>query len=569
MKISFFRRNIIVAGMLFPIVITGPAFAFQGIWNKSFGSNNHFASGREVAVYNAKQVALTGIFQGKINFGLNLHVAQGTQDIFLALFDVNGTPLWSKSFGASTEKCSPAAISCSSNTDVQSVIFDQLGNVIIIGHSDGAVDFGGGKITGDSFFAKFDSQGNHLGSKGYRNVYFRGIAIDSTNNIVISGDQSGTQLNGYANLGCGNLAANNGSNDVLLAKLTPSGQCLWNKTLGGTSNDAGTRVIVEGGQNIVLAGNFDNQVYTAKFDPNGNPMWVKKFGAGTVADLAGNGSKEILLTGDFSGNNLNFGNGALQSNAGSVDIFVAKLDAQGNEIWSQRFGNSATDHAKSIATHGSKIYVTGSCIGLMSSPSLNCTSGVGSPDDIFVMKLNQDGSYLKGRRFGDNNTQIGTSIAVSSTASPINIYQNNNYIFVTGYFNNKLDFGISPILNSIGSEDAFLVKFDIFELLLPKWNINDGPKEPRYTGCPIGYEEIVIPLEGDISENTFQLVEPTRAGPITINYAQKQLEYALTTNSVGVDQATFAITDIQTGKIRYATFTIEMAPDSCENSVKL
>jgi len=582
MKKRFFRQAAILSSGLFLGGITDSTFAFQAVWNKNFGSNNllQAASGREVVVYNDTRVAFTGVFQESINFGLGLHTAQGAQTIFLSMFDMNGTPLWSRSFDAIAEKCT-SETGCFGNADVQSAVFDQLGNVIIIAQANGSVDFGNGKISGDAYIAKFDFQGNALWSKAYRNVYFRGIAIDAKNGITLSGENFGDPTKGFANLGCGNVPVSNGGSDVLLAKLTDTGQCLWSKTFGGTYHDVGTRVAIEGEQNIVLAGNFDSpvinfgpilqtklsnlagssQVYTAKFDSNGNHLWSKKFGTGTVTDLAGNEAKEIILTGDFSGSNLNFGNSPLSSNLGSVDIFLAKLDAQGNALWSKRYGSSANDHAASVATLGDKIYLTGSCVGIMSPTSLNCSYGAGQPDDLFLMKLDENGTYLKGRRFGDNTDQMGASIAVSFSQLPAYNLGNGEHIFVTGYFNNKLDLGISPILTSVGAEDSFLARFKAHDFLFPKWNFRFGPIDYRYTGCPIHYGQIVVPLEGEISENTFQLVEPARAGPITVNYEKQQLEYTPADDFVGVDQATFAVIDVHTGKISYVTFTIEIVEE--------
>jgi hypothetical protein len=68
--------------------------------------------------------------------------------------------------------------------------------------------------------------------------------------------------------------------------------------------------------------------------------------------VAVDGAGNVLLTGDFDGT-VDFGGGPLTS-AGSDDIFVAKLDAQGNHLWSKRFGDSYYQQADAVTVDGAR-----------------------------------------------------------------------------------------------------------------------------------------------------------------------------------------------------------------------
>src|SRR5439155_10854562 len=77
------------------------------------------------------------------------------------------------------------------------------------------------------------------------------VAVDSNNNIIVSGTFRGT-----INFGGGNLAAV-GTEDTFLAKLSPSGNYIWAQRFGSSSLNSGCAVAVDGSDNIFLTGYFN------------------------------------------------------------------------------------------------------------------------------------------------------------------------------------------------------------------------------------------------------------------------------------------------------------------------
>jgi hypothetical protein len=118
--------------------------------------------------------------------------------------------------------------------------------------------------------AKFDAAGNHLWSKRYGDAalqYGLAIAVDPSNNIIMSGINQGTaDFGGDAAFGAG-VSTSAGDTDVVLAKLSPSGNTIWVQTFGGAGQDVGKSVAVGSDGRIVTGGYFAGTV-----DFGGGPL---------------------------------------------------------------------------------------------------------------------------------------------------------------------------------------------------------------------------------------------------------------------------------------------------------
>jgi len=138
---------------------------------------------------------------------------------------------------------------------------------------------------------------------------------------------------------CGDTSSCNGSGEC-------SGAHIWSRSFGGPSND---RIVgiepVDGG--YIIAGNFaqtidfgsgpltgQNDIFVAKLDEMGNEVWSKRFGdadVDSVEDLAVTPDGGVVVTGSFVGG-LSFGSTTLTT--ADQAAFLAKLSGEGDEIWS-------------------------------------------------------------------------------------------------------------------------------------------------------------------------------------------------------------------------------------------
>jgi len=126
----------------------------------------------------------------------------------------------------------------------------------------------------------------------------------------------------------------------------------WVKHAGGAQSDTGQSIVTDSNGNSYIIGDFIgsvnfgtftltssvfNDIFIAKMDVNGNWLWAKKAGGssseyGTAIAIDGNGN--CYVTGFFTGTSI-FGETSLIS-SGSADIFIAKLDSNGNWLWAKK-----------------------------------------------------------------------------------------------------------------------------------------------------------------------------------------------------------------------------------------
>lgn len=178
------------------------------------------------------------------------------------------------------------------------------------------------------------------------------------------------------------------------------------------------------------------------------PVWNLIFG-GAQGDLAGSvavdSAGSVFVAGVFSGSMV-VGADTLVS-AGGADIFLVKLDAQGNYIWSQNLGDAADQGATSVAVDSSgNVIVAGSFSGTI---KVGMTTLTASGKDAFVAKFGSTGAPLWGKKLGAQGNQAATAVAVDASGN----------VFVTGAFDGTL-FCPFGCITSKGGQDIFLFKFD-------------------------------------------------------------------------------------------------------------
>jgi hypothetical protein len=351
------------------------------------------------------------------------------------------------------------------NNQGEGIAVDSSGNIYITGYFYETLDFGGGNVTSagsaDIFVLKLNSSGtfqwvNIFGGTSFD--YGRGIAVDSSGNIYITGYFYET-----VDFGGGNVTSA-GSADIFVLKLNSSGTFQWVNTYGGTSADVGEGITVDssdnsyitgifeetvdfGGGNVTSAGSAD--IFVLKLNSSGTFQWVNTYGGSAFDvghDITVDSSGNSYITGYFEGT-VDFGGGNVTS-AGAADIFVLKLNSSGTFQWVNIFGGTSTDVGVGIAVDSSdNSYITGSFLGTVDFGGGNVTSA--GSDDIFVLKLNSSGTFQWVSTFGGTSIDGGEDITVDSSG--------NSYI--TGRFRETVDFGGGNV-TSAGGGDIFVLKLN-------------------------------------------------------------------------------------------------------------
>ena len=424
-------------------------------WAEQAGGTNSDL-GKSIALDSAGNSYVTGFFTGTATFGSTSLTSCGWYDIFVAKMDADGIWQWAKQAGGSFEDSG------------KSIALDSAGNSYVTGHFEGTAIFGSTSLTSsgntDIFVAKLDVDGNWLwatkaGGSGFN--FGCSIALDSAGNSYVTGKFYGTATFGSASLtSCGNY-------DIFVAKMDADGNWQWATSAGGSSGDSGTSIVLDSAGNSYVTGEFKHNatfgftsltsneypdIFLAKMDADGNWQWATRAG-GSSDDYCGcialDSTGNSYVTGKFIGTAI-FGSISLTS-SGLDDIFVAKMDADGIWQWATRAGGSDYDCGYSIALDSAgNSYVTGHFEGTAIFGSTSLTSSSGSYD-VFAAKMDVDGNWLWATKAGGSGSgsDCGYSIALDSVG--------NSY--VTGWFYETATFG-SISLTSCGSHDIFVAKLN-------------------------------------------------------------------------------------------------------------
>lgn len=267
---------------------------------------------------------------------------------------------------------------------------------------------------------------------------------------------------------------------TLFATSLFSQSLLWARAMGGNGNEAGQKIKVDqlgnvytvgifsdtisfnsGAFELVSAGNYD--IFISKFDSAGTFLWAKRIG-GTSGDfcssLAIDTSGNLYFTGKFDGTvdfDPNTGTSILTS-YGNVDIFIEKLDSNGNLLWVKQMGATGPQEGVSVVVDPSNnVCVTGGFAGSVDFDpnvgvsNLTSTGGI----DIFVVKLNSLGNLIWAKKMAGASNERGRAIACDA----------NGNIYTTGTLTSPspcdFDPGVGVFnLTSNGADDVFISKLD-------------------------------------------------------------------------------------------------------------
>jgi hypothetical protein len=445
-------------------------------WTKVFGGYS-FVNINSTQTDQQGNLVVIGFFFGSEDFdpgpGVQLLNSNGQYDVFIQKFNPNGDLLWAKSFGGSLSDYTYAM-------DV-----DQVGNIYLTGTFSGTVDFNPGSGTvnksanglNEIYVLKLNSAGVFKWVRTFgRSSGVRSIAVNENGDVYTSGDFTETK-----DFNPGSAITNlvsNGIIDVFVHKMDSNGNFLWAKSFGGDAIDYATVIDFDPSGNIYISGKFQGtsdfdpsttsynlssnggyDIYINKLNNQGDLIWAKSFGGlngESAEDLSIDKYGNIVTTGVFH-DSTDFDPGpntsVLYSNQGN-DIFVQKLDSNGNFIWVKSFDgtNSNLVNSMAIDTFGS-IYTVGGFIDTIDfDPSINQMNKVSQgSNDIFIHKMDQAGNLKWIHAFGSTTTDIGIDISLDDMGN----------VYTAGFLSGLIDFdptiGVDTF-SPVGPNDLFIQK---------------------------------------------------------------------------------------------------------------
>jgi hypothetical protein len=185
---------------------------------------------------------------------------------------------------------------------------------------------------------------------------------------------------------------------VWLIKLSPDGEVEWSKAYGGAGDDRGFDIEITSDGGFIIAGYSNSfsptdeyDLYLIKTDSTGNLEWANAYGG--TGESRG---YSVVETADggfaITGRTNSYG-------AGDDDIYLVKVDENGNFEWGSAFGGAGEDRSYGMALADDGGFVI-----------IGRTQSFRGIYDLYLVKADSDGEYEWSRTFGGLGNDIGRSI---------------------------------------------------------------------------------------------------------------------------------------------------------------
>jgi len=213
-----------------------------------------------IAVDSNNNVIAAGEHRGGLSLGgaCGTDAGNGATDAWVAKFDSNGDCLWTENLGGE------------GFDDAAWLTVDSSDRVIVGSYRDTPAVGQDIEVRLDVF----EPDGTSVWSSELTHdegQFVLGVATDSNDNILVTG-----RFDGSLDFGCGPLLSK-GNGDVFLAKLYPSGECIWSDAWGSDSLDQAVAVAALPDDRIAITGYHNGDI---------------DFGGGV---LANQGSDDVFL----------------------------------------------------------------------------------------------------------------------------------------------------------------------------------------------------------------------------------------------------------------------------------
>ncbi len=436
-----------VMGILVLIICCGAAYSQTPDWlwaqragEASAPAINNQNTGNSIVKDGSGNSYVTGSFQGNATFGTTTLTSAGSGDVFIAKLNANGEWLWAIQAGGT-------------GSDIGYGIILGGSYLYVTGAFQNTASFGATTLTSsggyDMFLAKLSTDGvwswkrraGGTGDDWGNDVAY--TTVGSTGYCYITGEFRGT-----SDFGSYSLTGYGTSSDIFITKLDYNGSWYWATRWGDARNDSGAGIAADASGNCYISGTqgpnpppwvFHFSLVTGKVNSSGTWQWSNSNGgyadSMTGSDVTLDTSGYCYVAGDFFGTQT-LGSSTITSSG--WDAFIGKLSPSGVWQWARSGGGTGNDHAQAISYDGTYLYLTGSFSNTASFGSQSLSSAGG--DDIWLGKMSSAGSWQWASRAGSSGADYGYGIA--------------GEIAVTGQFGGTADFGATT-LNVNGSSAMF------------------------------------------------------------------------------------------------------------------
>lgn len=228
-----------------------------------------------------------------------------------------------------------------------------------------------------------------------------------------------------------------------MTKYDSNGNQVWTRQFGSANSEWISGLVTDNHGNLYVAGYTEGNlgdskdaevadVWLAKYDSDGNQIWLEQFGTELI-------NRTFAIDVDGDGNVYLSGYTIEETrNSQTDDSWVTKYDSNGNRQWFSEFGTNQYDEAYDVAVDlDGNVYSTGWTLGDLGGNN----SGI---YDVWIAKHNNDGELQFIEQFGTEDYEFPWGIDTDSQGN----------IYVTGWTLGDLGG------NNAGSYDVWLAKYN-------------------------------------------------------------------------------------------------------------
>lgn len=259
----------------------------------------------------------------------------------------------------------------------------------------------------DAFLQQYDLQGQLLWQYSLHsifNVQLNAIYCSTNGNIYSTGIFSDSLFIGEQQ----DTVIYSQQQAIFIIKQDQQGQLIWAKTLQGKALNTVKDIVIDAQENSYITGTFQdtfsfgssnqligtkNTPFLIKLNATGEPLWGQRPAFVDEAEgiaLALNDQGQVYWAGQFKGF-FALTTDTVQAHWVFNDLFLTKLDTNGNYLLQQHYGGVYNNTCKRLEWNAGKLYLGGSFTGVLDIDSLRLVTPF-RQFDAFLVQLNPDGT---------------------------------------------------------------------------------------------------------------------------------------------------------------------------------
>lgn len=434
------------------------------LWSRSFGDPTSITT-VGAAFDGDGNLFTASLFWSSVTTEYGTLVAPGTgTNVLIMSFSPTGELRWARSFGDSQAQV-PWAMAV-----------DGDGNVIVVGSMSGSIDFGGGPLvsagSSDLFVVKLTNLGAHVWSQRFGETDSEAaydVAVDVDGRIAVTGFVNG-DFDFQSSAGCSILFC---TRDAFIALFDLNGVLLLGQRLWSDGTQSGTGIEIDYAGNLIVAGNYSSgeanfgggalphpgsssNAFLAKFSSTGQHIWSRGMGGPGDDGMTGlcvDYSDHVVITGYFATDAAFGGDTFHNPDPGAgADAFIAKFDVAGNHLWSHAIGGQGGQWAHDVVADRGNNLYLGGYFDTSIDFGEETLTN-GGWNSSFMARYGPSGDYSWGENFAPEGANNSSTQAIAV---------GNGVIGLPGRFRGTIDFGGGPLTNtnpSNGGQDLFIAAF--------------------------------------------------------------------------------------------------------------